>query len=71
MRNGFAEHLVLAIGIPVLTVFTFVTFGLWTPYAHENAYVGLKFAPSTQAGCGVELLTDQGQSLGLDAFYCE
>lgn len=71
MKNGFAEHLVLAVGIPVLFAFTMIAFGQWTLYSHENAHVGLKFAYSTHAGCGVELLTDAGRAAGLDPFYCE
>lgn len=71
MRNGFAEYLVLAVAIPVLTAFTLIAFGQWTIYSHDNAHLGLKFAPSTHAGCGVELVTQQGQDEGLEPFYCE
>lgn len=70
-RSGAAEHTVLAVGIPVLFTLTMVLFGQWSLYSHENAYIGLKFAPSTHAGCGVDLLTQTGRDAGLDTFYCE
>lgn len=45
--------------------------GEWVVYSHEYAYAGVKFAPSTEAGCGVELPTQLGRDAGLVPLYCE
>jgi hypothetical protein len=47
-----------------------VATGEWTVYAHEYA-VGVRFAPDTEAGCGVELPTRRGREAGLTLGYCD
>jgi len=45
--------------------------GEWVVYSHEYAYAGVKFAPSAEAGCGVELPTRLGREAGLTLGYCD
>lgn len=47
-----------------------VATGEWVVYAHEYA-VGVKFAPDSEAGCGVELPTRLGREAGLTLGYCD
>lgn len=71
MKPGCVEYLFLAVAAPVLLVAGMVAFDQWTLYHHDYAHAGIKFAPAAHAGCGVEILTNDGRDAGLDTFYCE
>ena len=69
------KGLLIGAGVGVLSAFGIagglVAFGEWTVYGHEYAYAGIKFAPSTAAGCGLEWPTELGYDAGLTPAYCE